>query len=619
MTPPRRLHIALAVISLIAAQFVVYGPALNNSFLKYDDDVYVYENKNIQTLNAESIAWIFARPYYRSYTPLALLSHSVDYSLWKDNPWGHHLTSLLLHTVNVVLMFLLGLIVLSLARGNLREGASEPHRPLLNVDGSVLVGTLIAIAFYSLHPVRVESVAWVSDRKDLLVTVFLLLCIIAYIKYDAARGTSSAVKWFLISLVCFLLAVLSKTIATVTPLLLLSLDWLLLHRQEMKKKWRTLLIEKSPFLILSLGFGILATIAARESQLSDIVMRMSPPQRFLMPFYTVVFYPTKILVPLNLTPTYDSVSTVWMAIGALVGIAITVAGVRMLLKGHPWHLLAWLCYVLTILPTITGLSAGIQPWADRYAYVPSIPLFLLLGGGIAGIWERSRTQGRRLALAGGGVALALLLGFLSRQQVTIWKDAETLWRYAIRVSPDLPMPYANLGVAVANRGDHDAALKLYRTAIQIQPHYADALYNMGVTFEQKGVADSAEHYYHQTILADVEYPDAYINLGNVYVTKGRIDDGIALYHRAIALDSSDPDPYYDLGYAYYQKGDRQQALEFFKKAIVYSPNYPQAYYNMGVVLLDLNNQDAAMTSFVRAARLGWPEAQKLLSTQGYSW
>ncbi|MBM2840580.1 MAG: transrane and repeat-containing protein, partial [Bacteroidetes bacterium] len=293
-----KTQILLAAILMSAAQFVVYGPVLNNSFLKYDDDVYVYENKNIKTLNAETVAAMFARPYYRSYTPIAILSHAIDYSIWRDSSWGHHLTGLLLHSMNSVLVFLLSILILSIYRESRKEGRQIRSAGLLfRADSSIVTGAFLAAVFYSLHPVRAESVAWVSDRKDLLLALFLLPCIMAYIKYDGVRGTKRALPWFLVSLGFYVLAVLSKSIATIAPLLLISLDWCLLHRHEIRQKWGTLLLEKFPFFILSIGFGILAMVATKESQLSDVVMKMSSLQRALMPFYSVVFYPVKILAP----------------------------------------------------------------------------------------------------------------------------------------------------------------------------------------------------------------------------------------------------------------------------------------------------------------------------------
>ena len=621
--PSRTWQLILASLVLVALQFLVFSPVLDNEFLKYDDDVYVYDNANIQSLQAVNVAWMFARPYYRSYTPLALLSHAVDYRLWGNNPWGHHLTSLLLHCANTVLVFLLGLMLLHAVRlvpgGKLLEG---PEAPVAFADTASVVGVFVGSLLFSLHPMRVESVAWVSDRKDLLVTLFALPCLMAYLKYDACRGTKRALRWYLGSLFLFTLALLSKSIAIVIPAMLIFLDMLLLHRRNHGSKWTSLVVEKIPFLMLSVAFGIFAIIAARESQLSDIVTRLSTAQKILLPLYSIMFYPMKMLWPVHLTPVYDAPGIPLMVVAAILCIGITVFAIISAKKGRGCWLLAWLCYIVAIVPTITGLSAGIQPWADRYSYLPIISLMLFIGGSVRWLWERYQHQqvvvrGVITVLSAG---LVLVYGRLSAQQLPVWHNAELLWRYAIGVTPDLPMPYANLGVVLESRGDHDGALNMYGKAIAIEPHYADALYNMGIAYEAKQLVDSAASSYTKAIAADRTYADAYVNLGNIFVRAGKYDEGITLFEQAIKLDASDPaDPYFNMGIALYYKGDLLKALECFQAAIRYSPSYANAYYNMGYVFLDLGDNEAAMESFVRAARVGSADAQQLLRSKGYSW
>ena len=615
----RPMKILLFAIAILAAQFLVFSPALKNEFLKYDDDVYVYENANIQSLKAENIAWMFARPYYRSYTPLALLSHAVDYSLWGNNPGGHHLSNLVLHGVNAILVFLLGIMVLGISGP--AAGTEQGPLSLLRVDDSVLWGALVGALIFSLHPMRVESVAWVSDRKDLLLTLLFLLSCMTYMQYDHVRGTRRALRWFLLSLFFYVLALLSKSIAITMPVVLLLLDVLLLHRQSWRANWKALLLEKVPFLVLSVAFGVLAIIAAKGSQLSDIVERLSTMQTVLLPFYSIAFYPVKMLWPADLTPVYDAANVPVMLLAAFFTVGVTIFTIKMASKGKGYWLLAWSTYIILILPTVTGLSAGIQPWADRYSYLPSVSIAVLVGGGSVALWQfqgRRRVAVKRLAV----LLLAtvvVLCGYLTREQLRIWRNGETLWRYSCIVTPGLSMPYANLGVVLEGKGDHDGALAMYSKAVAIEPRYADALYNMGISYEAKEMADSAAAFYVRAIAADRAYTDAYINLGNIMVRTARYDDGIRLYEQAMKLDPSDPDAYYDMGIAVYHKGDKERALQCFENAVKFSPGYANAYNNMGVVFADLGNQEAALASFVRAARLGSQDAQHLLKSKGYTW
>ncbi len=619
---PPSLQTAIAVTALVVIQFAVFSPALKNEFLKYDDDIYVYENSNIQSLKAENIAWMFARPYYRSYTPVALLSHAIDYGVWGGNPWGHHLTNLLLHSVNTVLVFLLGVLILRLVRTPSVKGASEESGFLSPREDMVtLGGAFVAALMFSLHPMRVESVAWVSDRKDLLLAMFFLLSCIAYVKYDVVRGTPRAVRWFLISLLWYVLALLSKSIAITTPVVFVILDILLLQRNTWRKMWKPLLVEKTPFLLLSVAVGTLAIVAAKGSQLSDIVARLSGAQTVLLPLYSIAFYPVKMVWPVHLTPVYDVSAVPLMLLAAILTTGITVFAVTWARRGTTHWLLAWLVYIMLIMPTLTGLSAGIQPWADRYSYLPAASLSILIGGGVISVWEKFAGRGvlSRILIASGVVVVVVVFSYLTIQQLPIWRNAETLWRYSSEITPGLPMPYANLGVALEGKGDHDGALQMYAKAIALQPRYADALYNAGVTYEAKQMVDSAISMYTRALAADPTYTDAYVNLGNIMVRAGRFDDGIGLYERALQLDPSDADSYYNMGIAVYDKGDKRKALGCFQTAIKFSPNYANAYNNMGIVFVDLGKQDAALASFMRAAKLGSADAEKLLRSKGYSW
>ena len=615
---PSHSRPALLVCSLllVAIQFLVYAPALENAFVRYDDDTYVYKNAMIKAIDAETLSTMFSRPYFRSYAPLVLVSHAVDYALWNENPWGHHLTSLILHSANVVLMFVLTLVLLSRSMARSEPGARTSF--LQTVTGKTIVGAFIAALLFSLHPMRVESVAWISDRKDLLVALFLLLTVLAYLKYDESRGNRGAVTWLSFALAFNILALLSKSIATVTPLLLISLDGLLLHRRANRSEWKRLILEKIPFFLLSVLFGLLALWAAPGTSTNNIVGMMTTGQRMLLPFYTIAFYPAKILFPIGLSPVYAPISTLWMVAGSLLAFILTAACLWKAHKGQMVWLLALLGYLLPLLPTISGLTAGIQPWADRYSYVPSIALFMLVGGGASVLWNRSNTLLRSMTLAMAAVA-AICFVSLDRQQIAIWKDSESLWRAVVRESPTVPNGFDNLGITIADKGDLDGALEMYRTAIRLQPEFADPYYNAGVAFQAKGVNDSANIYYRQAIAADQNLVDAYINLGNIQANEGNRPEAIGMYQHALAVDGRNADAYYNLGCVDYQIGDKDNALDCFRKATTISPNYANAYYNMGIIYLERKDMEPALGSFVRAAQLGSAEAREKLKKSGYTW
>lgn len=616
MTGSSRIRILLPCAVLIALQWIVFWPALDNKFLLYDDDTYVSGNPTVQSLSAPSFLKMFSQPYFHSYTPLTLLSHAVDYSLWKTNPRGHHLTSVVLHCANSVMMFFMCLLLFRVTG----IGESKPSGGSLLTASSVseLAGAFISATLFSIHPLRVESVAWISDRKDLLLGLFSLSSVIAYMMYVTMRSSPQKTRWYLLSFACFLLALLSKSTAVVLPVVLLFLDALL----PQKNNWRALIKEKLPFILLAMTFGVVPAIAAKGGTASDVVFRLSGLQRVLLPLYTLIFYPAKILWPNDLTPIYDSPGFWWMVAGVVASTAVTVAVVAQARRGNKHWLVAWLCYVVCIVPTITGLSGGIQPWADRYSYVSTISLFALTGGGLRTILARpNRTvlQIRTLIITGILVAVVCTWCFLSREQMGIWRDSETLFRYAVEKAPASPMAHGNLGQALLENNDLEGAIVSIRKAIALEPRYPGALYNAGIAFERKQNPDSAAVYYGQAIAVDTTYVNAYVNLANLFVNLNRPDEAIPLYERAAALAPSDADVYYNLGNALYLKGDRRRALESYRTAVRISPGYASAYHNMGIILLNLGDADAALVNFQRAARLGSSDAQRLLSSKGYSW
>jgi Tfp pilus assembly protein PilF len=334
-----------------------------------------------------------------------------------------------------------------------------------------------------------------------------------------------------------------------------------------------------------------------------------------------MFYPAKLLWPVHLTPVYGAPTLELMLLATILCIGITIFAVRAARRGTSWWLFAWLSYLVAIVPTITGLSAGAQPWADRYSYLPAVSLTLPIGAVVRVLWKKH--WHKRVLALGSITALSILAVALcvalSVRQLPVWRNGEALWQHAIAETPELPRPYANLGVVRESQGDHDAALDLYAKAVLLEPHYAVALYNMGVAFEAKGLPDSAAVYYVKAISADRFYDDAFVNLGNLYVRAGKFDDGIGMFERAIAVNGSDPDPYYNMGIAYYSKGDVEKALECFQNTLTHEPRYAKAFHNIGVIYLKFGANDPAMECFRKAARLGLPDAQQLLKSRGDSW
>ena len=600
---PLPIHFVFVGLWVVVITFLVFSPTLRSNFLAYDDDIYVYNNPRVQTFSPEHFGWFFAHPYYRSYIPLTMVSHTIDYALWQNDPRGHHLTSLLLHSINALWVFFLGLVVYGIRSKN-------PGR----VTWPMVLGSAAAALLFALHPLRVESVAWVSDRKDLLCAFFLFPSFIAYLWYATRRGGETARRWYIVSLVLFTFALLSKPIAVMAPAVLLLVDFLLLERGNWRDHLSVSVREKLPFFALSLAAGVMAMVAAPGSQEAWMIEHLSPGLKLVFPFYATMFYLLKTIVPLSLTPVYPRVTVeiLFVAFGAsLVIVAACVYAAR---RGKRDWLLALLVYVLFLLPTLLAASSGIQPIADRYSYMASISLFVLCGAGIVA----ARPAGLRFVLIG-VAGILVVWGALSVQQVSHWRDAESLWRYVVSVQPEIPLAHNNLGTALQAKGDPDGAIAIYHAALALKPDYPEPWYNMGIAYEAKGDARKAEEMYLRAIITKRDYLDAYVNLGNLYVQTSRVDTALAIYARAARIDPVDADVYYNMGFAYYMRGDHEQALTLFLKTIQLDPAYSNAYFNAGVILGQEGKMEEAFDALRKAARLGHREARKFLEQKGERW
>jgi tetratricopeptide (TPR) repeat protein len=603
--------VAALIVAALTALFFL--PVLGHDFLRYDDEVYVYENPFIQTMRPENVAVWFTQPYFNSWTPLALFSHALDVAIWGMNPRGHHLTSYLLHVVNALWIYALALLVLGmvpgLARGPRDAGGAGRARAL-----PVVLAAAGAALLYALHPLRVESVAWISDRKDLLLGFFLFPSTIAYIRFAAARGTAPARRWYLLALGLFVLAVLSKTAAISAPLAFLAIDLLLVPGTAGHSDRRRLLLDAAPFLAVSAAAGVIGTLAVSEQRVAYVIDHLGALELALLPLHTASFYLLKMLWPSSLAPVYVApTSTEGLLTGAL-SIAVTVFVFRMWRKGNPLPLLAWAVYLLALLPTMTGLRAGIQPWADRYTYAAMPALCILAAGWAASIWMKPPPARAR-------VAPALLLGTalaayaaVSASYLPVWKTSGTLWRHAAAAHPNA-ITTTCLGIALYHEGDFDAALDQYRKAIALEPNFASAHYNLGRLYEERKEDDLALAAYRHVLLLDSTSFAANTNLGNILLRRGEPGAAIGHYERAIREQPSYPYPYYNIGVAWERKGDRARAEEAYRTAIRVNPDFVDPYVNLAVLANSRGEQQIAVELLREALQIR-PDDSKALYNSG---
>jgi Tfp pilus assembly protein PilF len=611
------LLIVMAGSGLLA--ILVFSGTLGHTLLEFDDNVYVYENPLIYPLSLATIVRIVTTPYFRSYTPLTLLSHAVDYDLWGMNAFGHHLTNVVLHGINAALLAVLALVVFGIRRMGPDERITDLRTFLVeHVSGSRVAAPLLASLLFAVHPMRVESVAWVSDRKDLLLGLFVLPSITAYLLYAQTRGTALGRRLFVVSLVLAALAMLSKTIATMLPLVFLLLDAIPLRPHGRVRNRLSLLKEKAPFFACSIFVGIMSIVAVQGVLRHPVLYHPTVLEKLMQPTYALAFYLVKTVWPFGLTPMYTSGSLPSL-LGALgIVVVLTIICIRAAVRGKGDWLLAWGTYVLFVVPTVIGKpAAGIQAWADRYSYLPAVPL-MIIAGALCGAGLRSLRRlpgGVRVRHVALGLSIVVLAGLttLSLRQIPLWHDDEVLWRYAIRVDREAVMAHTNLAMILTAKGRPDEAIAAADSAIALKPTYASAFGAKGLAFDLKADTARAIEAYQRAIVLDSNYIDAYSNLGNIYLQSDRYDEAIALYESAIARDPTFFSAYYNMGIAYYRRGDLPKAMEVFTTTTAVNPIYPNTYFNMGIIFSDWGDQASARQHFQRAADLGYGPAKKLLS------
>jgi hypothetical protein len=500
--PDSRAADWLVAVAVLCLTWVVFLPALSGGFLPWDDESNLVTNRAWKGLGWSQLAWMLTTFHKGHWIPLTWLSFGADYVVWGMEPRGYHLTNVFLHAANAGLVCLLATSLLA------RTGARGSAR---------LLGGAAAALFFALHPLRVESVAWVTERRDVLSAFFFLVSALAYLR--AARHESvwkSRAYW--LSLGAFALSLGSKSMGASLPVVLLILDVYPLRRWT--SAWRERLLEKAPFVLLSLIASAIAMLAVRAGGSASSLADLGVAQRLAISAYSLVFYPWKTLVPIGLAPLYelpvgiDPFAPVYLVSAAVV-IAITAAAFA-LRERRPWLLAAWTAYVVMLLPVVGIAHNGPQIAADRYTYLPCLPFAVLAGAAVARLWQRI------WAIAVFAVAL-LALAILTVYQIGAWRDAESLWTRALAVSPSA-VAHASLGVVFDEKGRHEDAIAQFGEALRINPRLAHAQNNWGIALARQGEWQEAVSHYEAALRLNPGYPEAHLNLAAALQRLGRYGD-----------------------------------------------------------------------------------------------
>jgi protein O-mannosyl-transferase len=619
MDRTRKVKYGLAVLISLAT-FTVYLRALQNGFVALDDDAYVFDNPHIRSFNIAFLRWAFLDFYASNWHPLTWMSHALDYAVWGLNPLGHHLTNILLHAVNTFIVVVLAMRLreaLTWTTEQTGPTAFLSERTLLVTGG--ITGTL-----FGLHPLHVESVAWVAERKDLLCAFFFLLSIMFYAKYVRmlARGAARkdpASRFFrrhyLAAGGFFVLALLSKPMAVTLPVVLLILDWYPFNRIHSLKTFRSALVEKLPFIALSLISSIL-TMHAQSAGRAVVPISFIPLSiRLLVAAKALVAYLWKMAVPLNLVPFYpypENASLLsgkyLLAIACVVAITVTCSAIA---KKQKLWLSGWVYYVITLFPVIGIVQVGGQAMADRYTYLPSLGPFLIVGCAAAWFFDRMTASKKRWIPAVHVVGIAamvlasVLLAYLTFQQIGIWKNSLVVLNYILDKEPrNSPHVYMYRGMALEKAGKLERALDDYNQAIALDPSYSEAYDNRGLLYQKTGRVDNAIEDFSKSILLDPSSGKAYFNLGVIYAETGLFDQAIEDFNHSLTRDPAFADAYANRGIAYALTRRQGMALEDFNKAIELNKRSPDAYFDRGKLYYATGHKELALADFQKACDLG---------------
>ncbi len=558
-----RRDFALAVI-LIASCVAVYFPAINGGFL-WDDDHYVSQNQNLRTLDGLGRIWLHigATPQYY---PLVFTSFWVEYQLWQAHTLGYHLVNILLHAVGALLVW----------------------RILVRLKVS---GGWLAAAVFALHPVQVESVAWITERKNALSAVFYLAALLAWIRYFGLDRRDNAeqgdVGWWLYLLGCglFVCALLSKTVTCTLPIVILLLIWWKRGEVLLREFWAIV-----PMLVIGLGAGLLTVwiehlnLAGTGTGARGADWDLSILQRFLLAGRALWFYLTKLIWPTQLCFIYPrwamQTSGAWQLLFPLsftALLAILYALRERLTRGP---LVAMLFFAVTLAPALGFVN--VYPFrysfvADHFQYLASLgPIVLLCATG----WVLLARGPRVRAVS--GTAVLAVLGVLSWQQAHVYRSLDSLWQTTIDRNPQAWMAYANYGILLQSRRELPRAIAMHEQAVTIRPDDPRLRLNLAVALADGNRADDALREYESLLKTSPQFPDLYYNLGNHYARLGRTTDAENAYREALRLRPGYARAHNNLGDLFMRAGKIDRAIEHFRAAIEADPNYPIARSNLAV-------------------------------------
>jgi Flp pilus assembly protein TadD len=584
----------LPTLLLMLATLALYWPALRFDFINFDDPDYVTANLHVQGgLSWEGVKWAFSNTEQAAYwAPLMWLSHELACQLFGLHAWGHHLINVLLHAANTALVFVI-----------FRQMTGAVWR------------SLILAALFGWHPLRVESVAWITERKDVLCAFFGFLSLLFYARYGRGAGRISYSYW--LALLFFALGLMSKPMLVTWPFVMLLLDYWPLKRiydfppsphfgaasRFTIYDLKPLLLEKIPFFALAAAASIVTYVVQKQGGAVAAIETLPLGARVGNALISYCRYLGKTFWPTDMAvfyphPGYWPVAEVLLAGMLLTGLSALVFMKR---GRHPYLLVGWLWFVGTLVPVIQLVQSGQQAMADRFTYVPSVGVLMLTVWGVHELARRWWHHVMVLSLA--GVSAIIFCFALTREQLGYWQDTETLFRHALDVTQSNSIAHDALGDALAKKGQIAAAISHFQEALRLMPNNAYAHNNFGYVLDKQGQIDEAISQFQEALRLQPDDAEAHNNFGVALLHKDQTDEAISQFQEALRLKPDDAKAHNNLGIALLNKDQIDEAISQYQEALRLKPDYAEAHNNLGVALLHKDQTDEAISQFQEALRL----------------
>ncbi|HST30571.1 MAG TPA: tetratricopeptide repeat protein [Chthoniobacterales bacterium] len=557
--------IVAVAIGLVTLTWIVFGQTLSHQFVNFDDGAYVYRNFDIrQGITLQQVGRAFTQPVAGNWHPLTMLSHMLDCRIYGVQPWGHHLTNTILHTLSVLVLFL----------------------TLQAMTGAVWRSAAVA-GIFAVHPLHVESVAWIAERKDVLSGLFFMLTLAAYVAYSRRPGIG---KYFLVA-VLFAFGLMSKPMLVTLPFVLLLVDYWPLRRYRdatasiggrRLSGWLLLILEKIPFVVLSAATSVVALLTQHPDR-NAVNLPLS--SRIANACVSIGIYLRQTFVPRDLACFYPHpLQTLsGSAIALSIALIIAISGSAWILRRRcPYLIAGWFWFVGMLVPVLGIIQVGNQAYADRYTYLPQIGLGLAMSWGIADLLGAIRY--RDLIFTAISVTALVAFTWVARIQTSYWRSSEALWEHATAVTPENENAEEHLSDAYLEKGRIDDAVAAARRAVDARAGSADAQGVLGAALARKGRLDEALAYLEKALQLNPKLARVHFNLANILMERGQMADAVSNYETELQLYPNFPEGHNNLANALLRTGKIDEALGHLRIALKLNPNYPEAHNNLAIVL-----------------------------------